>query len=159
MAQMNLSTEQKQTHRHRKQTYDCQGREGAWSGMDRGFGVDRYKLFTFRMDKQWGPYHTAQGTISNLLGQNMMEDNMSKRVCVYIYICIYEWLSHYAVQQKLTQYCKYYTLLKIKFFKREKKEKWEQEYPLGRSQWNTLHAGFSLGLGLYEILTEDFDTL
>ena len=32
---MNLSTEQKQTHRHRKQTYDCQGREGhgvGWTG-------------------------------------------------------------------------------------------------------------------------------
>ena len=41
---MNLSTEQKQTHRHGEETYDCQG-GGGRRGMDWKFGVDRCKLF------------------------------------------------------------------------------------------------------------------
>ena len=43
MAQMNLSTKQKQTHIHREQTCGCQGEEGRkWDGQ--GFGVGRCKL-------------------------------------------------------------------------------------------------------------------
>ena len=38
MTQMNLSTKQKQTHRHRKQTCGCQG------GVDWEFGISRCKL-------------------------------------------------------------------------------------------------------------------
>ena len=48
---MNLSTEQKQTHRHREQTCGCQG-GGGESGMDGEFEVSSCKLLTFRMDKQ-----------------------------------------------------------------------------------------------------------
>ena len=40
---MNLSTEQKQTHRHKEQTCGCQG-GGGGSGMDGEFGVHRGKL-------------------------------------------------------------------------------------------------------------------
>ena len=40
---MNLSIEQKQTHRPGEQTYGCQGERGG-SGMDREFGVSRCKL-------------------------------------------------------------------------------------------------------------------
>ena len=43
MAQMNLSTEQKQTHRHGEQACGCQGGTGG-SGMDWEFAVSRYKL-------------------------------------------------------------------------------------------------------------------
>ena len=43
MAQMNQSTEQKQTHRPGEQTCGCH-RGGGWSGMDREFGVSRCKL-------------------------------------------------------------------------------------------------------------------
>ena len=43
MAQMNLSTELKQTHRHNEQTCGCQGGMGG-SGMDWEFGVSRCKL-------------------------------------------------------------------------------------------------------------------
>ena len=32
MAQMNLSTKQKQTHRHREQTCGCQGEGERWTG-------------------------------------------------------------------------------------------------------------------------------
>ena len=39
MAQMNLSTKQKRTHRHREQTCGCQGRRKDWE-----FGVSRCKL-------------------------------------------------------------------------------------------------------------------
>ena len=41
MTQMNLSTKQKQTHRHREQTCGCQ--EG-WGGKDWEFGINRCKL-------------------------------------------------------------------------------------------------------------------
>ena len=43
MAQVNLSTEQKQLHRHGEQTCGCQGGEEG-SRMDWEFGVNRQKL-------------------------------------------------------------------------------------------------------------------
>ena len=43
MAQMNLSTKQKQIHGHREQTCGCQGGWGG-SGMDGEFEVGRCKL-------------------------------------------------------------------------------------------------------------------
>ena len=43
MTQMSLFTKQKQTHRHREQTYDWRGREGA---INREFGISRYKPVT-----------------------------------------------------------------------------------------------------------------
>ena len=50
---MNLSTKQKQTHRHREQTCSCQ--EGGWGGKDWEFGVSRLKTILYRMDRQQGP--------------------------------------------------------------------------------------------------------
>ena len=43
MAQMNISTTQKQTHRHREQTVVAKEEEGG-NGMDRELGVARCKL-------------------------------------------------------------------------------------------------------------------
>ena len=43
MAQNNLTTKQKLTHRHGEQTHGCQG-GGAGKGMDGEFGVSRCKL-------------------------------------------------------------------------------------------------------------------
>ena len=43
MAQMNLSTKQKQIHRHREQACGCQGRGGG-RGMECKFGISRCKL-------------------------------------------------------------------------------------------------------------------
>ena len=60
MTQMNLSTKQKQTHRHREQTSGCQG------GKDWEFGISRCKL----LYREWinnRSYCTAQGTIFNIL--------------------------------------------------------------------------------------------
>lgn len=51
MAQTNLPTEQKQTHRHGQQTCGCQGGRGG-SEMDWGFAVNGCKLLTFRMDRR-----------------------------------------------------------------------------------------------------------
>lgn len=42
------------------------------------------------------------GTVSSLLGQNMMEESVKKRM----YICIFVGLGHYAAQQKVVQHCK-----------------------------------------------------
>ena len=42
MTQMNPSTKQKQTHRHREQTCGCQG--GDEGGMDWEFGISKCKL-------------------------------------------------------------------------------------------------------------------
>ena len=61
-----------------------------------------------------GSFCAAQGTVSNLLGQNMMQDNVRKRMCIY------GRLGHYAAQQKLTQHCKS-TITK----KTKKKKKWQ----------------------------------
>ena len=54
MAQMNLSTEKKQTQGHGEQTYGCQGGGGGWGkGMDWEFGINRCKLL--HLEKQWDP--------------------------------------------------------------------------------------------------------
>ena len=50
---MNLSREQKQTHRHREQTCGCQEGEGRkWDGW--GDWGCQMQTTTFRMDKQCG---------------------------------------------------------------------------------------------------------
>ena len=41
---------------------------------------------------------TAQGTISGLLGKNLMENEKKKGM--------YGWLGHFAVQQKMKEHCK-----------------------------------------------------
>lgn len=49
-----------------------------------------------------GSYCTAQETVQSHLGQNMMEDSITKKnVCV----CVCVGLGHMAVQQKLKEHC------------------------------------------------------
>ena len=110
MAQMNLSTEQKQTHRYGEQTCGWQG-GGGGSVMDQEFGVSRCKLLHLE-SKAMRSYCIAQGTIANHLWQNMMEDNMRKRTYMYV------WFGHFAVQKKLTEYCKLTVIEKIKNLKK-----------------------------------------
>ena len=66
MAQMNLSTKQKQTHRHREQTCGCRG-EGGGHGWTRSLGsVDAsYSIYNGQTTRS---HSIAQGTISNLRG-------------------------------------------------------------------------------------------
>ena len=47
MAQMNLSTEKKQTHGLGEQTCGCWG-GGGGSGMDWEFGISKYRLLHFQ---------------------------------------------------------------------------------------------------------------
>ena len=54
MTQTNLSTKQKQTHRHREQTYGCQG--GGKIGREGVGGWDQQmQSIIYRIDKQQGP--------------------------------------------------------------------------------------------------------
>ena len=65
MAQINLSTEKKQTHGHGEQTCGCQG-GGRGSGMDWEFGVRKCKLLCLEwMNNEILLYST--GTISSHL--------------------------------------------------------------------------------------------
>ena len=80
---MNLPTKQKWTHRHREQTCGCQrgnGRE--WDEWE--FGVNTCKLLHLQwISNEVQLYSTGNYILS--LGLNMVEDNMRKRVCVFIY--------------------------------------------------------------------------
>ena len=82
MAQMNLSTEQKQIQRCREQTCGCQkeGEGMEWTGSL--VLVDaNYCICSGHAMKSCC---IAQGTISNHLWWNMMEDNMRKRMYTYV---------------------------------------------------------------------------
>lgn len=76
---MNLSTQQKQTHRHKEQTCGCQG-AGRRGGVDWEFRVSTCKV----LDVEWmGNEVLLYGKgnyVHNLLGQNMMWDDMRKRM-------------------------------------------------------------------------------
>ena len=100
MAQVNLSTKQKQTQWHRRQVCGFQ-REGAESGIDGEFGVGRFNLLHLGWIAM-GSCCTAQGTITSLLGYTMMEGNIRKGMCVYMCVCV----CHSSVQQNLAQSCK-----------------------------------------------------
>ena len=55
MAQMNLSTKQKQMYRHGEQACGCQGREGLGEGWTGSLGLVHANYSTFTMVKQQGP--------------------------------------------------------------------------------------------------------
>ena len=75
MAQMNLSTEQKQTHGHREQTCCCEG--GRRGGrMDCEFGFSRHKLLHLEWISNEVLLYTAQGTICNLLGYICINESL-----------------------------------------------------------------------------------
>ena len=94
-----VSTEQKQTHRHGEQTHGCQeGGEG--SGRDGEFGVSRCKLLHLR----WIDNKALLYSIGNYIKSFVIEDNMRK--IMYTYVC----LGQFAIQQKLTEYCKSTTI-------------------------------------------------
>ena len=108
MMQMNLSTKQKETHRHRKQTYQ----RGSRGGIKEELGINKcIALHIKKMDKSL-LYSTW--TILNILGETIMEKNIKKNIHMYMYIytymymyvyiyvcmymCIYIKLDHFAVQ-------------------------------------------------------------
>ena len=54
MAQANLSTKQKRTHRHGEQTWGCQ-RERVWGKDGLGVWDQQMQTITYKLDKQQGP--------------------------------------------------------------------------------------------------------
>ena len=96
MAQTNLSTEQKQTHRHGEQACDSQG-AGGGRRMDWEFGVNRCKpLHLEWINEEVLLYSTMQSPGIDHDGK----EYFLKKECIYIK------LSHFVVQQKLAQHCK-----------------------------------------------------
>ena len=49
-----------------------------------------------------GSYCIPQGTVSGLLSYNMMKKEKKKKKRM----CMYGWLGHFAIQQKLKEHCK-----------------------------------------------------
>ena len=83
---MTLSTEQKQTHKHREQICGCQ-RGGGGNGRDWEFGVSRCKLFHLEWMSNEVLLHS---TWNYIRGQIMTEDNIKKGmgVCVCVCVCV-----------------------------------------------------------------------
>ena len=97
---MNLSTDQQQTHRHRKQTCSCHW-GGRRSGVDREFGVSRCKLLYL----EWISNEVLLYSMGNYIQSLRIEHDgrqYEKKKNIYIHDC--------AVQQKLTKHCKSITL-------------------------------------------------
>ena len=67
MAHRNLSTKEKETHRHSEQTCDCQG-GGGGRRMDWEFEVSRCKILYILIELiNKRSYYIAQGAIFNIL--------------------------------------------------------------------------------------------
>ena len=57
MTQMNLLTKQKQTHRHREQTYGYQGKRR--EGINWAIGIDIYTLLYIKLEKAMAPHSST----------------------------------------------------------------------------------------------------
>ena len=80
---MNLSTEQKQTHRHGEKTCGCQeGAEREWDGL--GVWGQEMQTIIFRMDKQQGP--TVYSTENYIQSSGIEHDGKYYFLKMYIYI-------------------------------------------------------------------------
>ena len=69
----------------------CQG-DGEGSGMDWEFEISTWKL----LHLEWISKRScciAQGPLSNHLWWNMMEDNVRKRMCIYIHTHTHNWVT------------------------------------------------------------------
>ena len=81
---MNIPTKEKQTHRHRKQTYGCQGGEGR-RGVDWEFGISRCKLLYIEwINNRVLLYSIAKYNQYPVILE--MEKNMKKNIYIYVYI-------------------------------------------------------------------------
>ena len=85
---MNLSTKQKQTHRHREQTGDCQGGEGFRGGMEWEVGVSRCKLLYIEWVENKILFYSTGDYIQYPVIKHM-ERNTKRNIYIYIYIHVY----------------------------------------------------------------------
>ena len=105
MAQMNLATKQKHTHRHREQTCGCQGvRRG--NGMDWEFGVGRCKLLCL----VWINNKVLQYNTGNYIQSPGIHHDGKEYKKEHIYIYVYIYIYIYICPQN----CKSTIILKIK---------------------------------------------
>ena len=84
---MNLSTKQKQIHKHREQTCGCQG-EGGGQGMGWEDAVSRCKLLHREWINSKIPLYSTRNCIQYPV-ITIMEKNMKTNIYIYIYIYIY----------------------------------------------------------------------
>ena len=110
--QMNLFTKQKQTHRHRKQTY-CYQRGKGGGGINQEFGINRYTLLYIKQINNKDVLYNTGNYIQYLVisCNNYIQylvilesENICMHVCIYIQSYLYNWITF--VYLKLTQYCK-----------------------------------------------------
>ena len=94
MAQMNLSTKQKQLMALEGRLVFARGDRGRWTG---SLGlVDAVCYIWNGLEAEYSC--TAHGTVSDLLGENLIENGKKK-------MGVYGWLVHFAVEQKLKEHC------------------------------------------------------
>ena len=116
MTQMNLSTYHKQTHIENRLVV-AKEEEGR-NGMDRDFGVSRWKLLHLRVScsTDW-----ASRAGQKLLHLDRINKDLLYSPGTYVHdrkqyfkkrMHIYVWLSHSAIQQKFAQHCKSTVILK-----------------------------------------------
>ena len=90
MTQMNLSMKQEQTHKHKEQTCDCQGRRAVREGMDWEFGVSKCKLLhTERINNKillYGTGNYIQYSAINHNGKEYDEEYIYIYIHTYIYV-------------------------------------------------------------------------
>ena len=80
---MNLSTKQKQTHRHRDQTCGCQGGRRGRRGMDWEFGAGRYNLLHLEwINNKVLMYSTGNYIQSPEINHNGKEYKKRMYICV-----------------------------------------------------------------------------
>ena len=83
---MNLSMKQKQTHRYREQTCDCQGGEGVGGQMDWEFGISRCKLWYIG----WINNNVLLYSTGNYIQYPVINHNGKEYERICIYMCITE---------------------------------------------------------------------
>ena len=80
---MNLSTKQKKSHRHRKQTYGYQ-RGKVWGGINQEFGINIYTLLYIKQitnkDLLYSTGNSTQYSVMAYMGKE------SKKECIYVYV-------------------------------------------------------------------------
>ena len=104
---MNISTQQKQTHRHRTDLWlPGMGRGAGRRGMDWDFGVGRCRL----LHLEWINNKALLYCTGNYIQYPVLNHN-GKEYKKRMYLCIK--LSHFAVQQRSAQHCKS-TILQLK---------------------------------------------
>ena len=79
---MNLTTKQKQTHRHREQTCGCQ--VGVGGGLDSEFGVSRCKL----LYREWINNKVLLYSTGSYIQYPVINHNGKEYEKEYIYMCV-----------------------------------------------------------------------